>query len=274
LTTIRSLLQAATDIDRLDAEVLLAECLGKDRGWLVAHADEEIDARDRNRFADWLNRRRAGEPVAYLTGWREFWTLRLRVTPDTLIPRPETELLVEKALDLIPPEEPVRVLDLGTGSGAIALAISTERPQALVTATDLSISAMGVARENAKRMGLTRVVFLHGNWFEPLEDRKFDLIICNPPYVAEADEHLVMGDCRFEPTSALCPGGDGLDAYRSILAEISEHLRPSGHLLVEHGHDQREELVGLFHAAGLVNIRWFDDLAGIPRVLSGQQPPL
>jgi release factor glutamine methyltransferase len=265
------LLDQASDLDRLDAEVLLAEAAQRNRAWLVAHADDPADASVQRRYLDWINRRRGGEPVAYLTGWREFWSLRLRVTPDTLIPRPETELLVDAALDLRGDGD-LRVLDLGTGSGAIALALASERPQWQITAVDASISALVVARENAKRLGLEQIEFVHGDWYQELEAQCFDLIVSNPPYVAADDPHLEQGDCAWEPRVALTPGGDGLQAYRQILAGVSDHLEPGGWLMVEHGFDQPESVQTLFRRAGLVDVDQRADLAGLPRLVWGRCP--
>jgi len=267
--TVRQLLDAAGDLDPLDAEVLLAAALGRNRAWLIAHGDDPIQAP--HRYLDWINRRRSGEPVAYLTGWREFWSLRLRVTPDVLIPRPETELLVETALDRAMTGG--RFLDLGTGSGAIALALATERPSAPIDAVDASLPALGVARDNARRLDLSNVELHHGDWYAALPGRRtYELVVSNPPYVAEDDDHLRRGDCAWEPRQALTPGGDGLDAYRAILAGVDDHLAPGGWLVVEHGHDQREAIAALFIASGLDDLEYVDDLAGIPRVIAGRRP--
>ena len=247
--------------------MLLAEALGKNRAWLYAHDNTELDLDQVARFRGWVVRRRAGEPIAYLTGWREFWSLRLRVTSATLIPRPETELLVERALAKLPESSPETVLDLGTGSGAIALAIAKERPFAVITATDDSAPALAIARENALRLGLERVKFLNGNWYQPLAAQKFNLIICNPPYIAVADPHLDLGDVAYEPRSALTPGGDGLGAYSAIVSGASAHLEANGYLMLEHGFDQRTPLQKLLSTAGFEVIDACNDLAGKPRVL-------
>jgi len=256
----------------LDAQVLLAHVVGKDRAWLIAHAGDPLSPDLAQAFMALARRRRDGEPVAYLTGVREFWGLSLRVTPDVLIPRPETETLVELVLARIPKDRDLRVLDLGTGSGAIALAIAHERPRALVLATDVSSDALDVARDNAQRLGLGNVEFVKSDWYErvALEWRgAFDLIASNPPYVAAADPHLKEGDVRFEPERSLTPGGDGLGAIRKILVGARERLAPGGTLAVEHGYDQSEAVQTMFGAAGFADIVTAKDLAGIARVVSG-----
>jgi release factor glutamine methyltransferase len=221
-----------------EVELLLGHALGRDRAWLYAHADDPLAVADAVRFHALLVRRAAGEPIAYVTGHREFWSLDLAVTPDVLIPRTETELLVQLALDRIPQNVDVEIADLGTGSGAIALAIARERPRARVLATDASAAALSVARSNADRLGIGNVEFAHGDWCGALTDRRFDMIVSNPPYIAEADAHLAQGDLRFEPRTALASGIDGLDAIRAIVSCVAAHLRPDGWLLFEHGYDQ------------------------------------
>jgi len=254
----------------LDAQVLLAHVLARDRGWLVAHGDEPLTLEQEAAFFALAKRRRDGEPVAYLTGRREFWGLLLRVTSAVLIPRPETESLVELALLRIPVDRESRVLDLGTGSGAIALALAHERPRARVFATDISTEALAVARDNARRLGIANVEFARADWYAGLPDMwrdvAFDLIVANPPYVAMNDPHLREGDVRFEPAAALVSGVDGIAAIRQIVAGARAHLAPDGTLAVEHGYDQSERVRELFSAAGLSGIVTAKDLAGIPRV--------
>ena len=257
----------------LDAQVLLAHVVGRDRAWLIAHAGDELSPELAQAYMALARRRRDGEPVAYLTGVREFWGLCLRVTPDVLIPRPETETLVELVVACLPKDRELRVLDLGTGSGAIALAIAHERPRAQVLATDVSSDALDVARDNAQRLGLGNVEFVKSDWYErvALEWRggAFDFIASNPPYVAAADPHLKEGDVRFEPERSLTPGGDGLGAIRKILAGARERLVPGGTLAVEHGYDQSEAVQAMFGAAGFADIVTAKDLAGITRVVAG-----
>ncbi len=257
---------------RHEAEILLLHVLGRDRAWLFAHGDVPITDVDAGAFEALLSRREAGEPVAYLTGSRGFWTLDLHVTPDTLIPRPETELLVELALARLPQEQPVRVVDLGTGSGAIALAIAMERPLASVIATDADPDTLAVALGNARRNGIGNVEFRHGSWYSAVDDAVFDVIASNPPYIAEGDPHLQQGDLRFEPPTALSSGADGLEAIREIVSGAPAHLRPGGWLLLEHGWDQGEAMRGLMSRAGFVEVATVGDLEGRDRVTVGQYP--
>jgi release factor glutamine methyltransferase len=258
----------------IDGQVLLAHVLGCDRAWLIAHANDALSREDADRFLALARRRREGEPVAYLTGWREFWGLRLAVDRSVLIPRPETETLVEVALARLPADRPLRVLDLGTGSGAIALAVAHERPLAQVVATDRSQAALAVARGNAQRLGIANLTFVQGNWYEDLPPELstgFDLIASNPPYVAAADAHLREGDLPSEPIGALAAGDDGLDALRVIVAGAPARLAPGGWLVVEHGHDQSDAVRGRFADAGFLAIASTRDLAGIPRVVAGRR---
>jgi release factor glutamine methyltransferase len=260
----------------LDGQVLLAHVLGRNRAWLTAHADDALAPEQMEAFSALARRRRDGEPVAHLTGVREFWGLPFLVSPAVLIPRPETETVVELALARLPEDREVRVLDLGTGCGAIALAIARERPRARVLATDVSADALTVARENARRLALPNVDFAHSDWYAGLppawHDVRFDLIASNPPYVAARDPHLLEGDVRFEPAAALSPGGDGLSAIRAIVGGAREHLTPGGTLVVEHGYDQSDRVREIFAAAGLAGIVAVRDLAGVLRVVAGTAP--
>ena len=267
----RTLLAAATARigERADAEALLLQVLGKPRSWLYAHADDALDAEVQTAFAALVARRAAGEPVAYLTGRRGFWTLELEVTPATLIPRPETELLVELALQRLPRDAAVRVADLGTGSGAIALALASERPRAQLVATDASADALAVARRNAQRLGTGNVRFVQGDWLAPLAGERFELIVSNPPYIEAADLHLAQGDLRYEPTAALASGADGLDAIRRIVADAPAHLEAGGWLLLEHGWNQGEAARALLRAAGYAQAFTAQDLEARDRVSGG-----
>ena len=231
--------------------------------------DAEADIR---RFHELVERRLAGEPVAYLTGRRGFWSLDLAVTPETLIPRPETELLVELALERVPEETSARLLDMGTGSGAIALALARERPGAEVTATDRSAGALEVASRNALGHDIANVRFVQGDWYQPVAGARFDLIASNPPYIADGDAHLARGDLRFEPAGALSSGRDGLDALRVIAGGAAAHLQPGGWLLVEHGLEQGAAVRALFVAAGLESVETARDLEDRERVTFGRLP--
>lgn len=257
---------ARSRIDPVDAEWLLAHALARPRSWLFAHAQDPVDAEAAARFADLLERRAAGEPVAYLTGTQGFWSLELDVSPATLIPRPETELLVELALARIQMAAASRIADLGTGSGAIALAIAKERPRATVIATDASAAALDVAQRNAVRNGITNIEFREGDWFAPLVDDAFDLIASNPPYIEDDDPHLREGDLRFEPATALSSGTDGLDAIRRIVGDAPAHLRPGGWLLLEHGWAQGAAVRALLDAAGFIDIASKRDLENRDRI--------
>ncbi len=254
----------------LEAEVLLMHVLGVDRAWLYANSERPVSAKAQQCFADLLERRMAGEPVAYITGIREFWSLPLQVTPDVLIPRPETELLVEAALQRLPAGEKWRVADLGTGSGAVALAIARERPLCEIHASDISASALAVARGNAHRLAPGRVQFHQGSWFEPLEGR-FHLVVSNPPYVRDDDPHLESGDCRFEPRVALSPGGDGLDAIRHIACAAVDYLEPGGCLAFEHGFDQGEASRSILEELSYIEVETLSDLEGRDRVTVGMK---
>jgi release factor glutamine methyltransferase len=261
---------AGSGLVPIDAQVLLAHVLGCDRAWLAAHPADALPREAAGAFFALARRRRDGEPVAYLTGVREFWGLRLAVSPAVLIPRPETEALVELALARLPADREVHVLDLGTGSGAIALAFAHERPRARIVATDASAEALAVARGNARRLGLGNVSFVQARWYDGPLAGPFDLIAANPPYVDPADSHLAEGDVRFEPRSALVPAGDGLAALRTIIAGAPAHLAPGGTLVVEHGYDQQEAVAALLKGAGFIDIVSARDLAGIPRVAAGR----
>lgn len=253
--------------DRLEAELLLVHALGKPRSWLIAHADDALDDAQASTFSALVERRRQGEPVAYITGHRGFWTLELEVTPATLIPRPETELLVELALARMTPR--ARVADLGTGSGAIALAIARESPAASVVATDASAEALAVAQRNASRHGIRNVRFVQGDWLMPLAGERFDVIVSNPPYIEADDPHLGQGDLRFEPASALASGADGLDDIRRIVAQARDHLRPGGWLLMEHGWNQGGAVREILASAGYREVLTVQDLEQRDRVSGG-----
>lgn len=260
------------DESRHEAEQLLLHVLQQPRSWLFAHATDALPAPQSQAFNALLERRAAGEPVAYITGRRGFWTLDLEVGPSTLIPRPETERLVELALERLPTATPLWLADLGTGSGAIALSLAGERPQAQVLAIDFSADALVVARRNAAHHGLHNVSFAQGSWYAPLAGRQFHLIASNPPYIAAGDPHLRQGDLRFEPGSALASGADGLDDIRQIAAGAVAHLLPGGWLLLEHGWDQGEAIRALLRQAGLHEVETVQDLERRDRVTLGRRP--
>jgi release factor glutamine methyltransferase len=251
--------------------LLLAHVLQRSHAWLYAHGDDILASADLARYQALLERRVAGEPVAYLTGTRGFWRFDLQVTPDTLIPRAETELLVELALERLPADRDLEVADLGTGSGAIALALAHERPRAQVFACDASAAALSVARANASALDLGNVAFREGDWFAPLAGERFDLVASNPPYVAEGDPHLGEGDLRFEPVSALSSGNGGLDDIRRIVAAAPAHLLPGGWLLIEHGHDQGDAVRALMQGAGFAEVETRRDLEQRDRVTLGRR---
>ena len=262
-------LAASSPSPRLDAEVLLMHVTGLARTALITRAQEPLLPEHEERLQALLIRRARGEPVAYLTGKREFWSMELTVTPDVLIPRPETELLVEQALARIPEDAELTIADLGTGSGAVALAIAKERPRCRVIATDASEAALAIAQANAIRLAITNIEFRHGEWLDPLADEVLDMIVSNPPYIAEQDPHLTQGDVRFEPRSALVAGADGLSAIRVIAVDASRHLRRGGFLLLEHGFDQAPAVRAVLAGQGYEAVATCPDLQGLPRVSFG-----
>jgi release factor glutamine methyltransferase len=262
------LVRAGGQIEATEARLLLTHALGKPPAWLYAHADEVADSELIQRFDALVAARAAGQPVAYLIGRRSFWTLDLTVSTATLIPRPETELLVELALARLPAGRVARVADLGTGSGAIALALARERPDLVVVATDASSAALAVARSNARANALGNVEFREGSWFEPLAGERFDLIASNPPYIAEGDPHLAS--LQHEPDLALTSGADGLEAIREIVAAAPSHLQPGGWLLLEHGWDQGNAVRALMELADFVEVSTARDLEDRDRVTLGR----
>lgn len=266
-------LAASTDFDaraaRLEAQILLCHVLDQPRSWLVSHDRDRLSPEQAVAFNALLQRRLQGEPIAYILGEREFYSLNFKVTPAVLIPRPETELLVELALQRIPAGS-CKALDLGTGSGAIAVALAHHRPQADVLAIDASAGALKIAAENAGNLEVSNLRLAQSHWFSALDGEKFDLIVANPPYIATADPHLAQGDLRFEPLSALAAGNDGLDDIRTIAQHAPNHLNPDGWLLFEHGHDQAESCRNLLTLAGFAEVVTYRDLAGIERVTGGK----
>ena len=256
---------------RLDAEVLLAHALGRPRSHLHAWPDKVPAPDQQMLFEALLARRAGGEPVAYLTGQREFWSLPLTVSPDTLIPRPETETLVTQALSVIPGTGRIDIADLGTGSGAIALAIAHERPNARILATDRSEAALDIARANARRLGIGNVEFAAGDWCSALGGRQFDLLVSNPPYIAAQDQHLATGDVRFEPRRALASGVDGMADLTAIARCARQHLRRGGWLMLEHGFDQQLAVTRLLQSLDYRDVADFPDAAQLSRVVCGKR---
>lgn len=257
---------------RLEVQLLLQTALKVDRAWLISHENDALEANIHAVFEASLLRRLQGEPIAYILGYREFYGLELMVTPDTLIPRPDTETLVEAALVKLPRNVDSTVLDLGTGSGAIALAIAKHRPQARVIAVDVSIAALVVAKNNAQHLNVSNIEFNESNWFDALEHKRFDIIVSNPPYIEQDDVHLKQGDLRFEPLSALAAGVDGLDDIRHIISNCLIYLNPQGWLMLEHGYNQAGAVADLMAEIGLVDIATIQDLGGNDRVTIGKHP--
>jgi release factor glutamine methyltransferase len=275
---IRQLLQQATKLltqhesARLEAELLLCHCLAVSRSYLYMHVEQIVNQVELTQFQRLLVKRQQGYPIAYLLGNREFWSLDLIVTPDTLIPRSETELLVEVALAKIPLEAEFTLADLGTGSGAIALAIAKERPKATVYAIDKSLAALQVAKQNAQRLQIFNVVFLAADWLTAVATVQLDMIVSNPPYIAQTDPHLTEGDVRFEPAMALAAEDDGLAAYKAIISQTKSILKSEGWLLLEHGYTQAESISLVLQDHGYKVVASLKDLAGKPRVICAQNP--
>jgi len=259
-----------TNVPQLEAEILLAHVLRQPRSYLFSRSNEVLLPAMENSFWSLVNRREQGEPVAYLIGHREFWSLDLEITKEVLIPRPETELLVELVLEKMGSCAHVKLADLGTGSGAIAIAIAHERPQWEIYAADQSQVALNVALRNAKRLNIQNVIFSQGDWLDAFPAIQFDVIVSNPPYLANDDVHLQLGDLRFEPSLALISGKEGLDAIRKIVASSRRYLKCDGYLFLEHGYQQGEAVRGLLETAGYTDIETFRDLATLERVTFGK----
>jgi release factor glutamine methyltransferase len=273
--SIKSALSSSTallnnDEAALEAQLLLQHVLNVNRAWLIAHESDALEANIHGAYRALINRRLNGEPIAYILGYREFYGLKLKVTADTLIPRPDTETLVDAALAKIPQNQPCKILDLGTGTGAIALAIAKHRPQAFIYAVDASQAALNIAVENAKSINISNVRFVLSNWFSTLSGGNFDVIVSNPPYIETNDIHLTQGDLPWEPISALVAGEDGLNDIRKIIQHAAQHLNPHGWLMLEHGYNQAESVATLLKQAGFNEISHALDLAGIQRVTLGR----
>jgi release factor glutamine methyltransferase len=266
-------LKRVADDPRHEAEILLGAALGQSRAYLIAHPERPVlDCEATDRYEAHVTRRAHGEPIAYILGEKEFWSLAIAVEPSVLVPRPETELVVERALTHLPAGEPLDVLDLAAGSGAIALAVASERPQCRVVGTDVSPEAVSLAIVNAARLGLERVEFHVGSWFEPVRGRLFDLVASNPPYIAEGDSRVEPTVRRYEPHAALYSGPTGLEALARIAGEAPRHLKPGGWLVLEHGDLQGEAARELLAAAGFASIATHRDLGGCERCTEGRCP--
>jgi release factor glutamine methyltransferase len=260
-------LEPHSESARLDAELLLAALLGLPRSALIARGDEPVALHDEKAYAELIAKRAGGIPIAYLTGSREFWSLPLKVSPAVLVPRPETEILVERVLEVMPRDAHCSVLDLGTGSGAIALSLAHERPRWAITGVDISSAALDIAAQNAKILSLSNVQWRLGSWFDAVPAERFHLIVANPPYIAAHDPALAA--LRAEPAAALIAGRDGLEALRAIIGRASGHLRARGWLALEHGNTQAEDVARLLDEQGFDSIRTYSDFSGRPRVTLG-----
>lgn len=265
-------LAGISDTADLDARVLLQHTLSRDYAWLLTHGEDSLDQEGWRRFFALLEHRRRGEPVAYIIGWKEFWSLRLQVDRSVLVPRPETEHLVEQALELIPRRIPFRVADLGTGCGTVALAIASERPYSEITATDVSEEALRVAKNNARLLGIGNVCFVQGDWFMPLEGCRFEMIVSNPPYIADGDESLENREIKHEPEAALRSGPVGLNAIHTIGSQACRYLAEGGWILLEHGCDQPDAVAHILEQSGLEDIECRRDYSGHPRITVGRKP--
>ena len=265
-------LQVVSGSSRLDSELLLCHVLKKDRSYLRAWPEYELTPQQVESFQELLKQRLQGEPVAHILGERGFWSLDLKVTADTLIPRPDTERLVELALDIIPENAKWNILDLGTGTGAIALSLAKEKPGCHIFATDKSKAALDIAKENAQRNQIANITFIQSDWFENLDNEaigKFEMIVSNPPYIKENDPHLKLGDVRFDPPSALTSGADGLDDIRVISQKSTAYLKEHSVILIEHGYDQAESVCDLLEAANFTQVADFNDYNDNPRIAIG-----
>lgn len=280
LQTVQSLLARAkeqlamlSDTAALDAEVLLCHCLAKDRSFLRAWPEYQPSHEQLNCFQALIAQRQQGTPVAYIIGHREFWSREFLVRPEVLIPRPDTELLIDLSLDLLVANKPCKIIDLGTGSGILAITLATERPLANVIASDISPAAINVANKNAERLRVKNVRFLTSHWFDAIDEYDFDLVISNPPYIPSDDPHLQQGDVRFEPQTALVSDEKGLKDIRLIAEQARQHLKSDGRLMVEHGYNQQADVQAIFKQLNYRQVMTHNDLGGNPRVTSGLWNP-
>lgn len=272
LSSAKKQLESTSDSAQSDSEILLSHVLGCQRSYLYTWPEKTLTTSQQQHMTGLLERRQQGEPVAYLVGYRSFWQFELKVSSDTLIPRADTELLVEQALLRIPLQQRVNILDLGTGTGAVALAIAHERPDSLVDAVELSQGALAIAEHNIDAYSGGNIQLIPGDWFSPLGHKQYHMIVSNPPYIAQQDRHLHKGDVRYEPRSALTSGADGLDDIRHIIQAAPQYLVMGGRLLLEHGYDQAEPVKDLFLQHGFNNIQQFKDLGGHLRVTLAEHP--
>lgn len=266
-------LAASSDSPELDAEILLCLILEKNRSYLRSWPKKQLHAQQRLQFKTFLKQRQQGTPIAYITGQREFWSREFKVNPDVLIPRPDTELLIELSLPLIPKDKSCKLIDLGTGSGVIAVTLAAERPYAQIIATDISTPALKIAKQNADRHHCRNIRFAQSAWFSEIGDTDFDFVISNPPYIAADDPHLHQGDLRFEPQTALVSDDNGLKDISLIAESACKHLKEGGFLLIEHGYKQQPQVQAIFESFDYANIQIHTDLGGNPRVTIGQWHP-
>lgn len=273
LTEASQMLAASSDSPELDAEILLCLILEKNRSYLRSWPKKQLHAQQRLQYKALLRQRQQGKPIAYITGQREFWSREFKVSPDVLIPRPDTELLIELSLPLIPKDKSCKLIDLGTGSGAIAVTLATERPYAQIIATDASEAALKIAKQNGDHYHCRNLRLVQSFWFEQITDTDFDLVVSNPPYIAQNDPHLQQGDLRFEPQSALISEDNGLKDISLIAESACKHLKEGGYLLIEHGYNQQPQVQAIFESFDYANIQTHTDLGGNPRVTIGQWHP-
>jgi release factor glutamine methyltransferase len=273
LTEASRILTASSDSPELDAEILLCLILEKNRSYLRTWPKKQLHAQQRLQFKALLKQRQQGTPIAYIVGVREFWSRDFKVSPDVLIPRPDTELLIELSLPLIPKDKSCKLIDLGTGSGAIAVTLAAERPYTQIVATDINEAALKIAKQNADHYHCRNIRFVQSAWFSEIAETAFDLVISNPPYIAADDPHLQRGDLRFEPQSALVSDDNGLKDISLIAESACKHLKEGGHLLIEHGYNQQAQVQAIFESFDYANIQSHIDLGGNPRVTVGQWHP-
>ncbi|MCX7085607.1 MAG: peptide chain release factor N(5)-glutamine methyltransferase [Methylococcales bacterium] len=265
-----NMLAASSESAHLDAEILLCLALNKQRSYLRAWPENEPTTNQETLFKSYLQERYLGKPIAYILGYKEFWSRDFKVTPDVLIPRPDTELIIELCLDVLPLNSTANILDLGTGSGIIGITLAAERPHCQVIASDFSLAALNIAKLNAQAHHLNNITFYQSDWLKNIPKQKFEIIVSNPPYIAKDDEHLTLGDLRFEPTTALSANDYGLSDIKTIINHARDYLAPQGHLLIEHGYNQKNAVQDIFNDFNYQQINTHIDLSEQPRVTRGQ----